>query len=141
VLAASYKVTREIHRLEGLLRFAPDIRQVYTARCAPDHFVLPSLADHFFKRFGDIPWVILDEKRELAVVCSPGGEPRLMPAAALPSPDRALPDAAEPAKEGRDPWETMWQNYHRVINNESRRNPSLQRQFMPVRYWKYLNEV
>jgi hypothetical protein len=137
VLAASYKVTREIHRLEGLLRFAPDIRQVYIARCAPDHFVLPSLGEHFFRRFGDIPWVILDEKRELAVVCPAGGEPRLMPASAA----QALPDMAEPAKEGLDPWEAMWQNYHRVINNESRRNPALQRQFMQIRYWKYLNEV
>jgi hypothetical protein len=141
VLAAAYKVTREIHRLEGLLRFAPDFRQVYTARCAPDHFVLPSLAGHISRRFGDIPWVILDEKRELALVCPAGGEPRLMPAAALPSPNRLSPDADRLAKGGREGWEAMWQNYHLVINNESRRNPALQRQFMPIRYWKYLNEV
>jgi hypothetical protein len=141
VLAAVYKVTRELHRLEGLLRFAPDFRQVYTARCAPDHFVLPSLAGHFSRRFGNIPWVIMDGKRELALVCPAGGEPRLLPSAALPSPVRVSPDAAGPAEGGRESWEGMWKNYHRVINNESRRNPALQRQFMPARYWKYLNEV
>jgi hypothetical protein len=147
VRGAAYKVIREIDRLQGLLRFAPDYRQVYTARCAPDHFVLPALAGHFSRRFGDIPWIILDEKRGIAVGCPSGGAPRLMPALpALPSPAGAAPEGSGPeellqGKKGRDPWETMWQNYHRVINNESRRNPALQRQFMPVRYWKYMNEV
>ena len=36
--------------------------------------------------------------------------------------------------------EDLWRLYHRSINNESRNNPGLQRQFMPSRYRKYLNE-
>jgi probable DNA metabolism protein len=38
-------------------------------------------------------------------------------------------------------WEKLWQHYHKTINNESRNNPNLQRQFMPKRYWKYLTEL
>jgi probable DNA metabolism protein len=131
-LAAAFKVCREIDRLRGLLRFTPDGQGVYTARCAPDHFVLPSLAEHFFRRFGDVPWAVIDEKRRLALVCPPDGEPRLV-RAPVPRLSAAAPAA--------DPWTELWRNYHRAVNNESRRNPALQRQFMPVRYWKYLTEV
>jgi hypothetical protein len=130
-LNAAFKVCREIDRLRGLLRFVPDNQGVYTARCAPDHFVLPGLADHFFQRFGDTPWAIVDEKRRLALVCSADGEPRLIRGFALKAAGPSMPDA----------WTELWRQYHRAINNESRRNPVLQRQFMPVRYWKYLNEI
>jgi hypothetical protein len=141
-LAAAFKVCREIDRLHGLLRFAPDKLGIYTARCTPDHFVLPGLAEHFFRRFGGTPWTIIDEKRALALVCPADGEPRLVQAPALP---RASPWPAEPARseaaDTPDPWTELWRNYHRAINNESRRNPALQRQLMPVRYWRYLNEL
>jgi hypothetical protein len=130
-LTAAYKVCRETDRLQGLLRFAPDSRGIYTARCAPDHFVLPGLAEHFFQRFGDTPWTIIDEKRALALVCPADGEPRLVQGSALPETGRVL-DA---------PWADLWRSYHRAINNETRKNPVLQRQFMPGRYWKYLTEI
>jgi hypothetical protein len=142
-LSAAFKVCREIDRLRGLLRFAPDSLGVYTARCAPDHCVLPGLAEHFFLRFGDTPWAIIDEKRRLALVCPADGEPRLV-RAAVPSQGagiwtlRSESGGETPAA---DAWTELWRNYHRSINNESRRNPGLQKQFMPVRYWKYLNEV
>ncbi|MDR0760591.1 MAG: TIGR03915 family putative DNA repair protein [Treponema sp.] len=135
-LSAAFKVCREIDRLRGLLRFAPDSQGVYTARCAPDHFVLPSLADHFFRRFGDTPWAIVDEKRRLALVCSVAGEPRLIRASVPQDPSGGKAAPLMP-----DAWTELWRKYHRAINNESRRNPALQRQFMPVRYWKYLNEI
>jgi probable DNA metabolism protein len=38
-------------------------------------------------------------------------------------------------------WEDLWRTYHHSVNNEDRKNPNLQRQFMPVRYWKYLTEM
>jgi hypothetical protein len=129
-LTAAFKVCREVDRLHGLLRFTQDSQGVYTARCAPDHFVLPSLAEHFFRRFGDAPWTIIDEKRAMTLVCPADGEPRLIQGTAPPT--------AAPAAE---PWADLWRNYHRAINNERRQNPALQRQFMPVRYWKYLTEM
>jgi probable DNA metabolism protein len=42
---------------------------------------------------------------------------------------------------GDTPWEDLWRTYHRAINNPCRKNPGLQRQFMPLRYWKYLSEM
>lgn len=134
VLRASFKVGRELRRLQGLLRFSspaspgsPGEAGGVIARCAPDHFVLPVLARHFSPRFGEIPWAIVDEKRELTLIGVPGGEPLVLPG--------ILPAPGEP-----DIWEEHWRNYHRSINNGERENPRLQRQFMPARYWKYLPE-
>jgi probable DNA metabolism protein len=138
VLEAAAKVTREIDRLRGLLRFNADKAGMYIARCAPDHFVLPAMAGHFELRFGETPWAIIDEKRGLALVRLPGEEPRLVPGAAFTEAADSITTGEVPAS---PQWEDLWRNYHHSVNNEDRKNPNLQRQFMPARYWKYLTEM
>ena len=133
VLRAAGKVRHEIHRLIGLLRFELEPNGVYTARCAPDHYVLPALSEHFTLRFGETPWAIIDEKRKLCLRREGGGSARLVPW----SPD---PKATIPEKSTSDSWEDLWRLYHRSINNEARKNLRLQRQFMPERYQKFLTE-
>jgi uracil-DNA glycosylase len=134
VLKEAGKVTHEIHRLIGLLRFSPDNNGVYTARCAPDNFILPALADHFTLRFGETPWAIIDEKRGLCLRKSNGSDAVLILSSSV------LPEAAI-EKARTDPWEDLWRLYHKSINNESRKNLQLQRQLMPERYQKYLTEL
>jgi probable DNA metabolism protein len=135
VINAAWKVSREAERLRGLLRFSPAAGGVHIARCEPDHFTLPALAEHFSRRFGGIPWAIIDEKRRLVLTRPEGEEARILPL------DPGHPLFAEKDLPGGDAWENLWRNYHRSINNESRNNPALQRQFMPARYWKYLPEM
>jgi probable DNA metabolism protein len=127
VLNAAAKTQREIHRMYGLLRFMPDEQGMYSARFAPDHFILPALYEYFRARFGEINWNIIDEKRNLALSCI-NCKARF-----------ALFN--EKNDENSDEWEQLWKHYHKTINNESRRNTDLQKQLMPKRYWKYLNEV
>ena len=131
VLKAAGKVQTEVHRITGFLRFSPDAQGVYTARCEPDYFILPALAEHFTLRFGETPWAITDEKRGLCLCRQKGGEARIVPV----SPD----SLAE--KGNGDCWGELWRLYHRSVSNESRKNPRLQRQFMPKRYHKHLNEL
>ncbi|MDR0487054.1 MAG: TIGR03915 family putative DNA repair protein [Treponema sp.] len=131
VLAAASKVQYEIHRLLGLLRFYPD-KDIYTARCSPDHFVLPAMGEHFTGRFGETAWTVIDERRGLCLRRLPG--------------ERAKTTAQndpfmESGTSGGDEWEKLFVHYHKTINNESRKNPELQRRFMPQRYWKYLPEM
>jgi hypothetical protein len=149
VLKAAYRVGREIHRLMGFLRFTPDLRGRFFARCAPDHFSLPGLAPHFTRRFGAEPWAVIDERRGMVLLRPRGEEPRFVPADRdflqnIP-PSQNSPAAGTPrpaaGKVSPDPWEDLWRNYHRSINNEGRKNPGLQRQLMPARYWKYLPEM
>jgi probable DNA metabolism protein len=147
VLEAAYKTGRETDRLMGLLRFSPfppgggsiPGGPVYVARCSPDHYVLPGLADHFTRRFGECPWAVIDEKRNLVLARIPGGEARIFPRTPGqgPAPRGPAPDSGYPL----DSWEDLWRNYYLSINNPDRNNPGLRRQFMPRRYWKYLPEI
>jgi probable DNA metabolism protein len=130
VYRAAYRTRRDVDRIEGFLRFKPNRDGIHIARCAPDTFVLPALARHFTARFGAIPWAIIDEKRGLCLSRIHGAEARLL----------TLDPATATQSAAPDQWETLWQTYHRAINNESRSNPALQRQFIPLRYWKYLVE-
>jgi hypothetical protein len=132
---ASFKVSRETHRLTGLLRFSLGRANVPVAFCSPDHFILPILAEHFTLRFGDNPWAIVDEKRRLALVKNNDSEAEL----SIFDPDH--PWLAGLQNKNRDTWETLWLSYFKAINNESRVNPKVQLSFMPRRYWKYLPEM
>ena len=132
VLEAAYQVDWEIHRLMGLLRFNPRKDGMWLARCAPDNFVLPGLAEHFTLRFREEPWAIIDEKRGLALVRPVNEEACLGTLASF----AFLSEENLP----RDNWEELWRCYHKSIYIENRKNPGLQRQLMPVRYWKYLPE-
>ena len=139
VWKAANKVTGEIHLLMGLLRFSPGPNGVYTARCAPDHFILPAMAEHFTLRFGETPWAIIDEKRGLCLYREIGSEATLIRISAdLPPPTSLLLGSEDNAD---DSWEDLWRLYHRSIFNEGRKNLKLQRQFMPERYHKYLPEL
>jgi probable DNA metabolism protein len=116
--------------MKGLLRFSPVEKGFYLARCAPDGFILPALGEHFLRRFGEVPWAIIDEKRNLMLIRRPGEAPRL---------EAAGSGTFAPGPGG--PWEDLWRLYHRSVTIENRKKPALQRQCMPARYWKYLPEM
>lgn len=130
VLKTAGRVQHEIHRITGFLRFSQGTNGVYTARCSPDYFILPALAEHFTLRFGETPWAIIDERRKLCLCRNAGGQVMLINA-----------EEAGEEKECSVFWEDLWRLYHRSINNEGRKNPGLQRKFMPGRYQKYLTEL
>jgi probable DNA metabolism protein len=134
VLQAAYKVRRELHRLLGLLRFAPDAAGVYTAFCEPDHYILDLLVPAFRRRFGAGPFCIVDLRRGVSISVQGGQLIR-----------RALDESGDspPSRtaESGDPSVELWRTYYRATENPSRSNPRLRLQFMPRRYWKYLPEV
>jgi len=130
VLKTAGRVLHEIHRLTGLLRFKPDNNMVYIARCAPDHFILPALAEHFTLRFGETSWAIIDEKRKLCLCREKASSPRII----------EVSSALSKYNEG-DNWEDLWRLYYHSVNNEARKNTRLRQQFMPGRYQKYLTEM
>jgi probable DNA metabolism protein len=152
VLKAAGRVQHEIYRITGLLRFSPGACGTYTARCSPDFFILPALAEHFTLRFGETPWAIIDEKRKLCLSRGKSGKVTLdridsksaascQVSAAHGEAGSSLPNCANGEKDGKDSWEELWRLYHRSVNNEGKKNLRLQRQFMPVRYHKYLPEM
>jgi probable DNA metabolism protein len=130
VMAASERVHIEIHRMMGLLRFSPNEGGIYVAKCAPDTLVIPALGEYFTSRFGETGWAVFDEKRGISLRRLPGEKAKIL-----------VQDETFAVDGGGDEWEDLWRHYHKTINNESRKNPGLQRQLMPKRYWKYLPEI
>lgn len=131
---AARRVGGEIHRLKGLLRFRELGDGLLWAPLEPDADVIWSLAAHFRKRLRAERWLIHDVRRQYGVRHLDG---RLdtVDAAALRGLLEPGMSAAEQAYSG------MWRAYFRQVAIGPRRNPRLQRQNMPARYWRWLVEM
>ena len=135
------KVSREVHRLTGLVRFSVlgidsaggggNNRELLYAKIEPDHDVLELLGEHFSDRFRGDSFIIHDARRGKALY-SAGGQWYIAPLN-----ERALPGQSENEKVYRQ----MWKTYFDTIAIEERINPACQKRMMPVRYWKNLTEM
>ncbi|WP_051434478.1 TIGR03915 family putative DNA repair protein [Desulfonatronum lacustre] len=125
------KVGKEAHRCTGLLRFMELRDATLYARFEPDHNVLPLVAPHFQRRFPQDNWVIHDLRRGLALAWD-GQE--LHPVVGVPENVDALLSRRETT------FQELWREYVQALAVPERRNPALQRRFMPRRYWKHLVE-
>ncbi len=132
------KVSVEIHRMKGLLRFSA-LKNSSTGRLSkeilysgiePDHDILEFIADHFADRLKNDPFIIHDKTRSKAVFAQ-NGHWHFSPFI-----DEDLPSFGETEKEYRD----LWKKYFETIAIKERTNPGCQKRFMPVRYWKNLTE-
>lgn len=128
---AEKKVTAEVHRLFGLLRFSVLEGEVLYAVLEPDHDVLEFLAEHFTDRYKNEPFIIHDKKRDKALV-SQGGQWFITDFT-----ESNLPRLSKNEKEYR----ALWKKYFETIAIKERTNPKCQKNFMPVRYWKHLTEI
>ncbi len=132
VLKYSRKVGFEVHRLTGLLRFQELRDGTLYGACEPDHNVVIPLARHFKQRLRAERWVIHDRKRQIGIAWD-GRE--LYQVLEFPDDTEGLLSRDEKF------YQDLWRTFTGAITIESRRNPKLQRQFMPRRYWKYLTEM
>jgi probable DNA metabolism protein len=78
-------------------------------------------------------WLIHDVRRRLAIHWD-------RKELAWVDPEDLPPENPELA-EDEGAYQFLWQTYFRNIAVTDRRNPRLQRQYMPARYWKHLVEV
>ena len=126
----SSKVTREKHRMLGLLRFQ-GAGELYYAEIEPDYNIVGLIAPHFAERMSDQNWMIHDIKRGIAALYN--------------RQEWVLIDVAEediPNLLNRETkYEELWRAYYKHISIPERKNPRLQKRCMPVRYWKHLTEI
>lgn len=125
----SQKVSRERHRLLGLVRFQ-QIGEIYYSQIEPDYNVVGLIASHFAERMADQAWMIHDIKRNLAAVYNKK-EWYLI---------EASKEELPPIEERETLYEDLWRTYYKHISIPERVNPKLQKRCMPVRYWKHLTE-
>ena len=124
------KVSREVHRMKGLLRFAMLEDGSYLANMEPDFNIIQPLSRFFTQRLRTQQWFIYDVKRSL--VSSWQG--RRLDFGTLES--FRAPELSNEEKDVRELWKTFFRN----VAIPERKNPGLQRSFMPMKYWKYLVE-
>ncbi|PKM93955.1 MAG: hypothetical protein CVU84_13685 [Firmicutes bacterium HGW-Firmicutes-1] len=125
----SKKVMGESHRFLGILRFS-DVGNCLYARIEPENDILMLLSDHFVDRFKNERFIIHDIKRGKAIISNQGqwvitdfelnekiiyGEKELL-------------------------FQGLWKKYFQSIGIESRINPKLQQQFVPLKYRKHVVE-
>lgn len=130
VTETARKVGAEIHRLKGLLRFRDTEEGLLWGPLEPDHNVIVPVALHFRRRMPRERWMVHDVRRELAVLWN-GKELEELEGAAIP--------AVRPT-ESEGEVQELWRTFYEKVSIAERRNPRLQRQHMPRRYWTYLVE-
>lgn len=138
----SQKVRREAHRFYGLLRFRVLESGLQYAPFEPDYNVIGYCAHHFRQRLSSIDWVLHDIRRNQALYWD---------GATIQNVDIDDGFTSQVRSSGELPlqhlcqseihYQRLWSTFHKAITIGERRNPALQKQWMPLRYWKYLPEI
>ena len=123
------KVTGELHKMKGFLRFMENDRGVLYAPYSPDNDITDLIAPHFAERLKNQKFVIHDIKRKTAamydgneiIVCHADGADIYL-------------------SEYEQTFEELWKLYYKSVNIEDRPHERQMKGYMPVRYWKFLPE-
>lgn len=127
------KVTLEVHRFNGFVRFNEINPGCFYAQIEPDHNILPLLSAHFTKRFSDQSFIIHDLKRRTALVYNQ--KETYLHKLTL-SESNVLANLNI-----KDPFQSLFKSYYDSTTIKERKNPRLQKSFAPKRYWKHLAEM
>jgi probable DNA metabolism protein len=133
------KVSHEALYIKQFLRFQKAADHLFFAPVRPAYNALPLTTDHFADRFADQPWVIYDLRRKYGYhydlhvvreITLDAGNGLLL--------DGRLDESLMAADEKL--FQTLWRSYFQALTIQERIHPRLQRQHMPVRFWKDLTE-
>lgn len=123
------RVTLEIHRMHGFVRFMETASGALYAPIAPDNDVVDLLVPHFRARLPEFPFVLHDVKRKKAAVYD-GKNSFLAP----------LERAEVVLSADEQSWQALWQRYYKSVNIPQRERLKQMKGYMPVRYWKFMPE-
>lgn len=124
-------VGRETHLFVGLVRFMKLKGGIYYCQFSPTYNQVPLLAEHFSHRLNDQIWVIHDVERNIAVFY----DKKSWYVNEFHGMQNYELDDEEIL------YQSLWKTFHKHIAIKERINPTLQRSFMPKKYWKYLLEM
>ncbi len=130
VLDISRRVEHERHKMLGFVRFKLLEGNIYYAPIKPDNNLVELLAPHFAERLSDQNWIIHDVRREVAALFNK--KDWFVSEFTLSRLPAVTSEEAD--------YQKLWKEFFNTIAIPSRKNPRLQRQLMPKRYWEYLTE-
>lgn len=127
------KVTLEVHRFYGFVRFKEIALLTFYAQIEPDHNILPLLGKHFKSRFSDQRFIIHDLKRNFCLVYN---------LKELFYQKLSSEESSSLMKANiKDPFETLFNTYFKATTIKERANKRQQHAYMPTRYFKHLVEL
>jgi probable DNA metabolism protein len=128
------RVSFEIARFLGFVRFRRVAGNRFYAPVNPDADIVGFIGPHFAQRFPDEALIIHDVNRGVAF-WSFRGASGIADLAGISAEvcDRLSTDCEPGAEE-------LWRKYFTAIANPERKNPRLQRELMPIRYRKLMTE-
>ncbi len=139
VMKLARTVNREAEHIRQFVRFQKTADGIFFAPIEPKYNALPLSVDYFHDRFRDQEWVVYDVKRgygfhydlkHVSQFTFEGEEPLLISGSLQ----------AQQLDNSEGLYEDFWKSYIQSLTIRERLNPRLQRQHMPVRFWKYLTE-
>ncbi|MDR1340486.1 MAG: TIGR03915 family putative DNA repair protein [Prevotellaceae bacterium] len=133
------KVVREEERVRQFVRFQKTADNIFFAVIEPVYNVLPLSANFFKTRYADQQWIVYDIKRKYGLFY----DLNTVETVSFDSLDISrITGSINPGKldESELAFRNLWKDYLKAITIRERTNLKLQRQYMPVRFWKYLTE-
>ncbi|WP_339876576.1 TIGR03915 family putative DNA repair protein [uncultured Algoriphagus sp.] len=131
-------VGREKHRMEAFVRFRLTKEGFYFATISPDFNVVPLISKHFEKRYADQKWLIYDLKRHYGIFYDLERVDIIQ--LSLPEDFNATQTSSAYFADEELEFQTLWKDYFKSTNIQSRKNMKLHVRHVPKRYWKYLSE-
>lgn len=129
VFQLSRSTFNEAHHLLGFLRFSELENGILFARIHPKNDVLALLADHFTDRLPMENFIIYDQVRKIAAVHKSGSNYMFAEV-----PDGAEDDLKRFSDQELE-YRRLWLAFFHSIAIEARKNPRLQSQNLPKRFW------
>lgn len=128
-LDTASRVFGEVHRLHGFLRFQELKNGALYAPFDSDNDILELLLPHFISRYKNSAFVLHDVKRKTAIIYD-GKDWILVPA-----------ETAEiRLSECEETVQALWKKYYKTVAIPMRKNTRQMKNYMPVRYWKFILE-
>lgn len=133
------KVAQEKCRVQQFLRFQKTADGTFFAAMEPLYNVLPLTIAFFTDRFADQSWLIYDLKREYGYYYD---RKEVIEVRFEVKEQHLLSGLLSEELMDKDEklFQQLWKQYFQSIAIKERKNPRLQRQHMPARFWKYLTE-
>ena len=137
------QVGREKHRMEAFVRFKKCKDGLFLSLVKPDFNVLPIIERHFKARYQDQRWLIYDEQRNYGIYYDLDQVHQVNMDAHVIDQQIEIGHSQSFSIELDDEevlYDQLWKDYFRSVNIVARKNMKLHIQYVPKRYWRYMNE-
>lgn len=135
------KVGSEARKIIQFLRFQQTKDNIYFAPVAPRYNVISMAVHHFKKRFVDQEWVIFDTKRMIGLYYDLQEINEVTFDQSVLNSFARGPLDSDKASESEIYFSEIWKAHFEHLAIKERLNLKLQRQQMPIRFWKYISEM